>query len=484
MRRLFKPQVILIIAILFVASIPLQFRATSSPNFCESCHEMTPMVASFKDSTHAAVGCMGCHTDPGQVAFVKGKIRDGFKDIYAHFFGYEKPIHTTVPNERCLTCHPTIHTRNVFQQLEVAHNTHLVKGIACVQCHLKVGHQKFTLASAGGIRHIVTRFEETHRKVTLQTCFASGCHDNKVAQARCVTCHDDQQNAMPASHRPEFLRKHGALARKDPTSCYTCHKERAPQGTMLNAALVSAAGMKPIPFKQLLRSGFCQNCHRKENRHPTGFEKTHGELAQSKGANCAVCHEDQAKFCDLCHQMTMPHPQNFILTHGRSAKAATTCERCHQKTECESCHRSKKPATHTANFIAAHGQRAKTSAEQCEFCHRKKDCEGCHRSTRPTTHAADFRAKHGALVKKDSQNCLLCHRKTTCDSCHQLEMPHPSGYKTKHGTDATQRESTCANCHLRKDCMACHEEDEVHIPKAGFDDRDSMKRLVEWLGRR
>src|SRR5262245_47271456 len=149
MRRFLKPHIILIAFILFAASIPLQLQATSQPDFCVSCHEMRPMVATFKTSTHAAVGCMGCHTDPGYLNFVRDKVHAAFNDVYHHFAGFETPIHTTVPNYRCLHCHPTIPTRNVFQQLEVNHATHLAKGIACVTCHMKVGHQTFTIASAG-----------------------------------------------------------------------------------------------------------------------------------------------------------------------------------------------------------------------------------------------------------------------------------------------------------------------------------------------
>src|SRR5829696_5937247 len=104
MRRLLKPQFILIGFLLFVASIPLQLQATSQPEFCVSCHEMRPMVATFEKSTHAAVGCMGCHTDPGYLNYVQDKIHAAIHDVRGHFFGYEKPIRGKVPNNRCLSC--------------------------------------------------------------------------------------------------------------------------------------------------------------------------------------------------------------------------------------------------------------------------------------------------------------------------------------------------------------------------------------------
>jgi nitrate/TMAO reductase-like tetraheme cytochrome c subunit len=529
MRRFFKPHVILIAFILFAASVPLQLQATSQPEFCLSCHEMHPMVATFQRSTHAAVGCMGCHTDPGYLNFVEHKIKSGFEDVYGHFFGYQKPIHTKVPNYRCLHCHPTIGTRNVFQQLEVQHRVHLAKGVACVTCHMKVGHQTFTIASPGNIGHVVTSFEQTHRKTTLDSCFAAGCHDNKAAKRTCVTCHVDQQRVKPPSHRPGWLAKHGALARVGARECLTCHKpeespvavlpsEQTPPRTVaadtdegsaegrqrllqfiatvgpqpkaiLPASAVGQAGSlppardgstqrpagqpapaaaDPAAFQELMGSQFCQSCHLKQNPHPKGFEREHGPSATATGANCATCHANRQQFCDSCHKTPMPHPANFAHQHAALVKSGTVnCQTCHQQRECANCHRTEKPATHTAAFVQQqHGAVSRTAGAQCQFCHEKRDCDGCHHTTHPASHTADWRAKHGPIAKGKQQDCLMCHRQTTCNTCHQLPMPHPAKYQAQHSADAKRSESACANCHKQSYCLKCHEKDEIHLPTA------------------
>src|SRR5262249_2227033 len=154
----------------------------------------------------------------------------------------------------------------------------------------------------GVITHIVTRFQQTHRPVTLQTCFATGCHDNKAASTKCATCHIDIQRVKPKTHTPGWLAQHGGVARKEPSGCMTCH-QAAP--TLMLAA--QRSDVKQARFEQLLGSQFCSTCHSTKNPHPTGFERTHGELAKTSTTKCVVCHTDTKRFCDSCHKTPMPH---------------------------------------------------------------------------------------------------------------------------------------------------------------------------------
>lgn len=454
LRRLGQPHNLLLLLFTAVAGVSLLFRVTSTPNSCASCHEMKAVVASFKTSSHAAMGCMGCHTDPGQINFVKAKITDGAKDVYGHLFGYQKPIHTSVPNARCLSCHLTIHSRNTFRQLEVAHDKHLAKNVSCMKCHQRVGHQSMTLAAADRDKVVAVSFDQTHKQVTLQTCFASGCHDgrNESARTTCATCHSNRQRVKPKSHAPGFLNTHGARAVSDPRGCLTCHKAEPTLTSWLRGeqSKTSARISERSAFTQLMSSKSCTECHATKNPHPPDFERNHNDRATAPNADCATCHKDKKQFCDACHSLPMPHPQGFNDRHGRIAKRATT---------------------------------------KCEYCHEKQQCEGCHHSTRPQSHTPDFREKHGAIAKVRVESCMLCHRKSTCDSCHQLPMPHPAKYAASHTVDASKKESACANCHRKKDCLKCHEKDEIHLPNVRREEsgphfareRDPMKQLVQWL---
>src|SRR5207245_556706 len=126
-----------------------------------------------------------------------------------------------------------------------------------------------------------------HRPVTLQTCFAAGCHDSKAAPTACITCHLDIQRVKPRTHTAEWLTRHGAYAKTDPVGCTSCHKA-APM--LLLASLKTET--KQTAFTQLVGSQFCSNCHSRQNPHPTGFQRTHGQIALANSAKCATCHTD------------------------------------------------------------------------------------------------------------------------------------------------------------------------------------------------
>ena len=57
-------------AVLLAVSTILTLKFTAQPNFCASCHEIAPHVASWSESQHKDVSCLECHTDYGKAGFI------------------------------------------------------------------------------------------------------------------------------------------------------------------------------------------------------------------------------------------------------------------------------------------------------------------------------------------------------------------------------------------------------------------------------
>ncbi len=49
---------------------------TSQPNFCASCHQISPSVVSWSEGPHKDVTCLKCHADPGTVGMSSAKSLD------------------------------------------------------------------------------------------------------------------------------------------------------------------------------------------------------------------------------------------------------------------------------------------------------------------------------------------------------------------------------------------------------------------------
>jgi len=95
-----------------------------STEFCGmACHKvMQPEYTAFQRSSHARVGCAGCHIGPGAEWFVKAKISGSWQLVAVMFDLYPTPIPTPVHSLRpamgtCEQCHWP--TRFVGERLKV-----------------------------------------------------------------------------------------------------------------------------------------------------------------------------------------------------------------------------------------------------------------------------------------------------------------------------------------------------------------------------
>jgi len=139
--------------------------ATSSTEFCMSCHEMTLYRKELRFSSHAKdkdgkeIGCAQCHIPLGVGSrFLVVKMYSGIKDLAVHH--WSKPdslnrVHAQevarrfVDDANCLACHQDLY-KNAKNDAPVsaygrlAHDAYLGKNGAtkrnCAGCHINLAH--------------------------------------------------------------------------------------------------------------------------------------------------------------------------------------------------------------------------------------------------------------------------------------------------------------------------------------------------------
>ncbi|MEA1898668.1 MAG: SUMF1/EgtB/PvdO family nonheme iron enzyme [Bacteroidota bacterium] len=133
--------------------------ATSSNQYCSSCHSHPHAISSWKLSTHydnqsgIAVKCVECHLPPNGIEYLSKKIKFGVKDIYGEYFkdsskinwGEKSKLEYAIKftfKESCIECHINLFPLDLSKKGSEAHlyYTQIPDQIHCINCHLSVGH--------------------------------------------------------------------------------------------------------------------------------------------------------------------------------------------------------------------------------------------------------------------------------------------------------------------------------------------------------
>ena len=133
--------------------------ATSTPEFCASCHEIRPAVRDWRTSSHASnihgvvADCVDCHLPNPEdtLHFFFAKTYHGVKDYVAHFLIEEydreknrEHAYLDMPNSRCQKCHTNILYMPYNRGAMRAHRAALYPmdgpEKACVSCHRPLVH--------------------------------------------------------------------------------------------------------------------------------------------------------------------------------------------------------------------------------------------------------------------------------------------------------------------------------------------------------
>ncbi len=150
-----------IFAVLCVIAFNAALEATSTPQYCTTCHEMEVAYQTWKLSEHGtgrmgtSVGCVECHLPPKDeyFAYVTEKTYVGCTDIYKHYFGGEydlenmrKKVLDQMLDERCVNCHDNLLARPSGRAARIAHTASLARPNSpearCLTCHEYTGHKR------------------------------------------------------------------------------------------------------------------------------------------------------------------------------------------------------------------------------------------------------------------------------------------------------------------------------------------------------
>lgn len=135
-RPLRRWTIVAAVAVLLTALAGVSLWYTGRPEFCETCHEMEPTVASWRAGTHARMDCFPCHADPGPVGYLEAHVGEGLRDLVWHFTRNPDVARgANVPPERCVECH-----EDELRSDEVPED-HPGPAEDCAECHRDAIHE-------------------------------------------------------------------------------------------------------------------------------------------------------------------------------------------------------------------------------------------------------------------------------------------------------------------------------------------------------
>jgi predicted CXXCH cytochrome family protein len=362
-----------------------------------------------------------------------------------------------------------------------------------------------------------------------------------VTPADCARCHDGTSvpavnwQPPPGPEAVNLVFSHQRHVGREKIACAACHAAPGTPGAAPGAGAAATAPRADAPrMTDMVRptAETCLACH-----------QATGHLAAD--AVCSRCHESLASAPALTAERiaAFPHPPNheapdFLATHGALAGTdLARCAVCHARETCDACHlagdrldpvramaadarvlpqreritpRWPRPAGHdTHDWLLQHGRAAEKDNDSCAQCHRQSSCTECHgdapavravigrltadaapgpsgvtrRAGRPPFHPPGFRLAHGNAAASKA-NCASCHAtESFCSACHEGTVAsgfHPPGYLNRHAADAYARDLDCAGCHSNEvSCRSCHE----NAGLAGFESTTSSYHDAQpfWL---
>ncbi|RPI44654.1 MAG: hypothetical protein EHM46_02600, partial [Bacteroidetes bacterium] len=133
--------------------------ATSTNDFCESCHIHPHSTRSWKLSTHydnqrgIQVNCVDCHLPPHGEGYLPEKLKTGLRDVYGKLFKDPESLNWEAKSQidyardhtfktSCIHCHRNNFPLGLNQEGMEAHLYYEQQEgeLHCINCHITVGH--------------------------------------------------------------------------------------------------------------------------------------------------------------------------------------------------------------------------------------------------------------------------------------------------------------------------------------------------------
>jgi nitrate/TMAO reductase-like tetraheme cytochrome c subunit len=452
---------IVAVVLLFILGGSWGFHASSTPQFCRSCHEMGYYYQTWNSSSHHDINCENCHLGPNVASMIKTKV-GALKEIFVHTT--QKPVEAQVPRTAeiadavCRKCHEPKQGELHYHLQRITHQEHLDRGMHCTECHSNVVH--------GG---------RTGFKNTPPMTGCMRCHDGEQAPNNCSVCHLKLGEISPSVYNPEWVKTHRAnledTGRENCKICHgeqycnSCHQTVPPHGSnwQLQHQKTERTELPKCATCHVPRVGedmalFCIDCHKSRSAHGPQYVLTHPQDYQQRPQTCTLCHEQN--FCTSCHQIYRPHGLDWVDKHGPKAREPkSNCATCHPNRFCQECHTSGRPASHKAEWRLKHGQAAASGVQGCSTCHKPAMCRSCHEKQPPSSHrnATTWNKAHGAVAQGGTSFCYICHDRSACNSCHGgVQMPHSAAWPREHSRSAARNRQVCQKCHKPDYCNSCH----------------------------
>lgn len=270
-------------------------------------------------------GCLFCHRK------LAARPKDFPQvDVEEHF----KFLNVTDPKTKCTDCHSP--HEPIFLLTDVRQSRLHPIVYRCNDCHSKpvkpsyddVPNHPKIFECKDCHAEIVNDFNQRphHNYVECRTCHLFHKENETIGRIYkngnakfCLLCHEKKsfksETYPPKIEWPSHIGKLGYIKEGDEKTCLNCHSNQIHKMVL---------GNSKSPHK-----GNWRKDHKK-----FAFNKTNNKMNSS----CNLCH--QKDFCSSCHKLEMPHPENFAEVHKDiiQKKGKNLCYNCHGRQFCSTCH--------------------------------------------------------------------------------------------------------------------------------------------------
>jgi len=295
--------------------------------------------------------------------------------------------------------------------------------------------------------------DHSARGITCDACHNASTADGVASMPSygiCQACHGATEARASYAYEQEIQTKAPALAFEaaprydDLKFSHAAHLARGIECSACHGGIASA-GVRIPSASVAVAPETCASCH-----------------ARSGVADdCAICHKERRRDVPPpTHRNTWIRLHGREVSHGMPRGHTESCELCHSRGDCDSCHQVEKPLSHTEFFRQrGHGLQVEIERETCTVCHQETFCVRCHQETQPRDHFS------GAWGGSQSNHCISCHepiRDARCFVCHRSTPSHLQATRIPPPPHPNAT-ANCYQCHLRPPhadnhmpCVECH----------------------------